>query len=608
MKYTWGRPQGRVVPPDPRSSGTPMDSRTSREQAIKEIAERLAERSAAVDSGQQLNELLENLAQESDFESLPEISLLIRQHLEAGPFEKVSLPQAASDVPKSPLVLGYTITSRAAVVVGASLVLLVVVFVLAGLILSPGDSEDLPRSSSGPISAVSETADVIAKSEVLTQPTQVEETPSEARPTGATPIEATPTRTTPAATPSPTQFKKEYTVLSCVRWQGNQEVGLPGSMIAWQTDSDEPNSGEIDIPDADGCVRFPVFALPSTGITLVAKPPEVYSNLQIVGQAETVDGQPVAWQAIEEQGAFALATTLGEETSTEYLARFLVVAQRTFSGAVLSEAGDGIPGADVHLWSRASPGGVWDPINKTATADPDGTFVLTDTTGLPQSFYRIGVSNTILSRYVYTTTSASGPGFVWVAVEELHSRSMALLETQTALGLGQPGVADIIFNQKLEYVSLDVQEALLEPEGLDWQTVSVLSGQEEAVSKLIAVDQANVDALQARWENIELPPGTYALEIWTPENTSARVNYQVLSSGRLLDERVSYQSTRQYKDQANQWVDFSVTLNPSLVTELTSSEQVTVIAKPNSSPADREYNLGGTVLFGVGPVRFVKQQ
>ncbi len=154
---------------------------------------------------------------------------------------------------------------------------------------------------------------------------------------------------------------------------------------------------------------------------------------------------------------------------------------------------------------------------------------------------------------------------------------------------------------------LRVEEAILEPEGLDWQTVSPSLGQESTKSKLITIDRSNVDGLQARWEDVELLPGTYALEIWTPESSSARVSYQVLSRGQLLDQRVSYQSTRQDRGEVDQWIDFSRTLNPSLVIELPTAGRVTVIANPSLSTTNREYNLSGNIVFGVGPVRFVKQ-
>jgi hypothetical protein len=216
--------------------------------------------------------------------------------------------------------------------------------------------------------------------------------------------------------------------------------------------------------------------------------------------------------------------------------------------------------------------------------------------------------------------SASGPNDDWVSQQDPLIQPISLIETQAALGPDQLAVQDIVFTQKLEYVLLDVQDAILEPEGLDWQTISTPSGQpaltgsrgigsvgDEVVSKLIVIDQTNVDTLQARWENVQLPPGTYALEIWTPGDTSARVSYTVLSAGRLLDERVSYQSTRQTKGEVNQWMDFSKTLNPSFLVELPASGQVTVIAKPSLRGDNRDFNLSGNVLFGVGPVRLVKQ-
>jgi hypothetical protein len=98
------------------------------------------------------------------------------------------------------------------------------------------------------------------------------------------------------------------------------------------------------------------------------------------------------------------------------------------------------------------------------------------------------------------------------------------------------------------------------------------------------------------------------MEIWTPENSSARVTYSLLSSDQVLDTRVSYQSTRQERGQVNEWIDFSVTLNPSLIIELPTGAPVAVVAQPSPRADNREYNLGGNVVFGVGPVRFVKQQ
>jgi hypothetical protein len=349
------------------------------------------------------------------------------------------------------------------------------------------------------------------------------------------------------------------------------------------------------------------MAMPNTRISLRAQPPQDATRLEILGQTKNSGSQSVTWKAVEGEGAFGLSTTLGEEPPGEITAQFLVVAQRTFSGQVLAEDGSGLPAAEVQLWSRSGPDVDWSSTNQTATTNVDGTFVLTETTGLPQVFYRIGLSQTISSRYVYTTTSASGPGDVWVAGQDAQLPSLALLETQSALGPDQLSVADLTFHEKLAYVMLGVQDAILEPAGLDWQTVSAPSGQEEIVSKLTLIDQANADQLQARWENVELPPGIYALEIWTPENANARVAYSVSSSGRLLDERVSYQSTRQERGQVNQWIDFSITLNPSLIIRVTAPGQVSVVAKPSLTPTNLEYNLGGNIRFGAGPVRLVKQ-
>ncbi len=486
---------------------------------------------------------------------------------------------------------------------GAAFAVLVVVFLAARLLLPPADSGDTP----GQTPTAQEPTAVIAESEDSTPTAQVDATPTQARPTQATPVEATPTRGTPTPSPSPTAVKQEYTILACVGWRDAPEVGLPGSTIILGTDSSDSSLEEIDISNDDGCVEFPVYAVPDTQIRLWARPPSDETNLQIVDYDETSDDQPVALEAIQEEGSLALAATLGEETSTEYVAQFLAIAEHTFSGEVLDEEGGGIPGAEVQLWGRASPEDGWGPINQTTSADPGGTFTLTDTTGLPEIFYRVGISNTIANSYVYTTTSASGPDANWVAGEDPGTPSIAWVETQTALGSDQLGVGDIVFNQDLEYVVLRVEEVMLEPEGLDRQAVSPSSGQDVTVSNLITIDQSNVDNLKARWEDIELPPGTYALEIWTPENSSARVSYQVLSSGQLLDERVSYQSTRQDRGEVNQWIDFSKTLNPSLVIELPTSQRVTIIAKPSLSTTNREYNLSGNVVFGVGPVRFVKQ-
>ena len=122
------------------------------------------------------------------------------------------------------------------------------------------------------------------------------------------------------------------------------------------------------------------------------------------------------------------------------------------------------------------------------------------------------------------------------------------------------------------------------------------------------LEQTHQSALENGWQNVELPPGTYALEIWTPENSSARVTYSLLASDRVLDNRVSYQSTRQERGQVNEWIDFSITTNPSLIIELPAAAPVTVLAEPSSRSDNVEYNLSGNVVFGVGPVRFVKQQ
>lgn len=589
-----------------------MGSRRSQERKIKEIAKRLADSSESAKSAQRLKRLLDNLAEGSDFESLPEIGLFIRDHFETGALEEDQGAQTTLEKLKSNSLVKvwaeYTTIQKGAIVGSLSVVLIMVVFALTSLLGSSNDSRKLSSSPGAQPPTVEQTAGVIGKTEVPTQPARVGATPTQVTSTGAAPIDATPTGATPTPSPSPALSKKEYAILACVSWRDDQAVGLPGSLIAWQIDQAEPSREEINVLHENGCVKFPVFALPHTKIRLMASLPQDASNLQIVGHAEKVGSQPVAWEIVEGEGAFALTTTLGEETSTEYTARFLVVARRTFSGSVVAENRAGISGAEVGLWGRASSESDWEPINKTTTADPDGTFVLTDTTGSPQVFYRVGVTNTVTNRYVYAKTSASGPSNIWVDREDPQMPFVSFIETQAAPGSDQLTVQDILFNQKLEHVLLSVQDAILEPGGLEWQTVSASSGQDEIVSKLITIDQANVDTLQARWENIELPPGTYALEIWTPENTSARVNYLVLSSGQLLDNRVSYQSTRQDRGQVNQWIDFSATLNPSLVIELTASELVTVIAKPSSRKENRDFNLSGNVLFGVGPVRFVKQQ
>ncbi len=581
---------------------------TSRRRRIREIAQRLAEGTASPEAAQELRKLLDDLARDSDFESLPEITQFIRQHLEAGPLEeegKVPLPTPLPTTPAEPEGKAGYAPPRAVMIGGAAVALLVVVFLVARLLLPSAGSESTSGATGDQTPAAGETAAVMTETEEPAHSIQVDATPT---PTG--PAAATPTRETPTPSPSPTPARQEYTILACVGWQDDPEVGLPGSTITWGTDAYASAREEIDIQNEDGCVEFPVSALPNTRITLWAKPPG--DEMQIVSGAET-DGDPgLAWEAVEEEESFALASVLGEETSTETMAQFLAVARRTFSGEVLDEKGAGIPGAGVQLWGRAGPGddaslgNDWRPIDAATTADPDGTFVLTDTTGLPEVFYRVGISDTIANSYVYTTTSVSGPDAVWIAAEDPDAPSVTWLETQTALGSDQLSVGDIVFNQDLEYVVLGVQKALLEPEGLE-VTVFAPSGQDETVSKLIIIDQSNVDRLQARWEDIELPPGTYALEIWTPENSSARVSFQVLSSGQLLDERVSYQSTRQDRGEINQWIDFSKTLNPSLIIELPTSQLVTVIAEPSLSTTNREYNLSGNVVFGVGPVRFVKQ-
>jgi len=571
---------------------------TSRRRRIQEIAQRLADGTASPEAAQELRNLLEDLAQDSDFESLPELTQFIRQHLEAGPLEKAKLPPATPPTtPARPEPEGkpaYT-PPRAVIIGGAALAVLVVIFLAARLLLPPAGGS---RDTSGQTPPAQEPTAVIAESEASTPTAHVDATPAQARPTQATSVEATSTRGRSIPSPSPTVSKQEYTILACVGWQDAPEVGLPGFTISLATNAGDSIPEEIDISNEDGCVEFPISALPGTQIKLWAKPPG--DQMQIVVGAESL-----AWGTVEEDGA--LVATLGEESSTEYTARFLVVTRRTFSGEVLDRAGAGIPGAGVQLQGRADAGDDWSSINQTATTNPDGNFVLTDTTGLPEMFYRIGISSTIANSYVYTTTSASGPDAVWVAGQDAGTPSVAWVETQTALGSDQLSVGDIVFNQDLEYVVFWVQDAILEPDGLERQTVSPSSGQDETVSNLITIDQSNIDNLQARWADIELPPGTYALEIWTPENSSARVSYQVLSSGQILDERVSYQSTRQDRGEVNQWIDFSKTLNPSLVIELPISEQVSIVAKPSLRTTNREYNLSGNVVFGVGPVRFVKQ-
>jgi hypothetical protein len=580
---------------------------TSRRQRIREIAQRLAEGTASPEAARELRKLLDDLARDSDFESLPEITQFIRQYLEAGLLEedKVPLPTFPITPAEPESKAGYA-PPRAVMIGGAAVALLVVVFLVARLLLPSAGSESTSGVTGDQTPTARETAAVMAETEEPAPSARVDATST---PTG--PAAATPTRETPTPSPSPTPARQEYTILACVGWQDDPEVGLPGSTITWGTDAYDLAREEIDIQNEDGCVEFPISALPNTRITLWAKPPR--DEMQIVSGSET-DGDPgLAWEVVEEEGPFALATVLGEETSTETIAQFLAVARRTFSGEVLDEKGAGIAGAGVQLWGRAGPSDDaslsddWEPINAATTADPDGTFVLTDTTGLPEVFYRVGISDTIANSYVYTTTSVSGPDAVWIAAEDPDAPSVTWVETQTALGPDQLSVGDIVFNQDLEYIVLGVQEVLIEPEGLEMQTVSAPSGRNETISNLIIIDQSNVDRLQARWEDIELPPGTYALEIWTPENGSARVSFQVFSSGQLLDERVSYQSTRQDRGEINQWIDFSKTLNPSLIIELPTSQLVTVIAKPSLSTTNREYNLSGNVVFGVGPVRFVKQ-
>ena len=586
---------------------------TSRRDRIKEIAQRLAGGTASPEATRELRKLLDDLAQDSDIESLPEITQFIRQHLEAGPLEEgeapLPIPPPTPAEPQPEEKAGYA-PPKAVMVGGAAVALLVVVFLVARLLLPSAGSESTSGAIGDQTPALGEATAVTLETEEPMQSAQVDATPTPARSAAATP-----TRETPTPSPSPTPAKQEYTILACVGWQDDPEVGLPGSTIIWGTGSDPSTQkdaaasavAEAAISDEDGCVEFPVNAAPDTQIRLWAKLPDDETNLQIVGYDASNDDRSLAWEVVEEEQVFALATTLGEETSGEYLARFLVVAQRTFSGEVLNEEGNGIPGTEALLWSRASPGENWNPINQTTIADPDGTFVLTGTTGLPELFYRVGISDTIANSYVYTTTSATGPDANWVAGQDPGTPSVAWVETRTALDSGQLSVEDIVFNQDLEYVVLRVEEAILEPEGLDWQTVSPSLGQDETKSKLITIDQSNVDGLQARWEDVELLPGTYALEIWTPENSSARVSYHVSSPSQLLDERVSYQSTRQDRGEVDQWIDFSRTLNPSLVIELPTSGRVTVIAEPSLSTTNREYNLGGNVVFGVGPVRFVKQ-
>jgi hypothetical protein len=573
-----------------------MESQTPKQRAIEEIVKRLADAEASAASAEQLNHLLERLAQESDFESLSEISQRIREQFEAAkthggePAAAISAPPGGSSLGK----IWAETTPIQKVAVGGSLsvVAILLVFVLFNVLASLG-GRGMPPATPGS----EETAPAVSQSGILTPTVELT----------AAATEAVTPQATPTPSPSPTPAMQEYTVRACVVWQADREAGLPGARIAWQIDGDDSSAAEADVTGADGCVTFPVLALPNTRISVMAQPPEDASRLQIVGQTKSPDSQPVTWEAVKGEGASGLATTLGEEPAAGITAQFLVVAQRTFSGQVLAEDGSGLPAAEVRLWSRSGPAVDWSSTDQTATTDANGTFVLTDTTGLPQVFYRVGISQTISNRYVYTTTSASGPGDAWVVGQDAQLPSSALLETQTALGPDQLSLADITFNQKLAYVMLAVPEAILEPPGLDWQTVSAPSGQGGIVSKLVTIDQANAGQLQARWENVELPPGTYALEIWTPENANARVAYSVSSSDRLLDERVSYQSTRQERGQVNQWIDFSITLNPSLVIRVTAPAQVSVVAKPSLTPTNLEYNLGGNIRFGAGPVRLVRQ-
>jgi hypothetical protein len=602
---------------------------TSKRRRIKEIAQRLADGTASPEAAQELRKLLDELAQDSDFESLPEITQFIRQHLEAGPLEEGRVPSPPPQTPSAepetegpPQIpgsqpippeireaaeapdgkAGYA-PPKAVVIAAAAAVLLLVGILMARLLLLPSaTSESRSRGTGDQTPAVEETAADIAEVEEPVQSVQADATLAPTRP-GA----ATPTRQTPTPSPSPALARQEYTIRACVGWQDDPEAGLTGSTITWAAGTDDSSQGEIDIQNEDGCVEFPVSALPNTRIALWAKPPG--GQMRIVSGVETDAGLGLAWEAVEEEGSLALTATLGEETSAETVAQFLAVAQRTFSGQVVDQEGAGISGAGLQLWSKTNSGDDWQPINVATSADPDGTFVLTGTTGLPEAFYRIGISNTVASSYVYTTTSVSAPDAGWIAAQDAGTPSVAWIETQTALGADQMSVADIVFTQDLEYVVLGVQEALIEPEGLEIQSLSQdeTPSQDEILSKLIIIDSSNVDRLQAQWQDIQLPPGTYALEIWTPENSSARVRYQVLSSGQLLDQRVSYQSTRQERGEVNQWIDFSKTLNPSLVIELPTSLPVTVIAGPSLRTTNREYNLSGNVVFGVGPVRFVKQ-
>jgi len=606
---------------------------TSQRRRIQEIAQRLAEGTASPQAAQELRNLLEDLAQDSDFESLPELTQFIRQYLEAGPLEvggrrpptseiiepesKVGgyRPPPSEIIEPEPKVVGrrpipsetaaaqpepkgkpaYTLP-RAVIIGGAALAVLVVVFLATRLLLPPAG----PRGTSDQRPLAQEPTAVVAESEESTPAVHADATPAQARPTQAIPAGATPTRRNLTPSPAPTLSRQAYTILACVGWQDAPEVGLPGFTISLATTADASTPDEIDISNEDGCVEFPISVLPGTQIELRAEPSG--DQMQIVAGAESL-----AWETIEEDGALALVATLGEESSTDYTARFLVVSQRTFSGEVLDRVGVGIPGAEVQLQGRSGAGEDWIPNSQTATTKADGTFVLTDTTGLSEVFYRIAISNTIANSYVYTTTSVSGPDANWIAGQDPGTPSVAWVETQTALGSDQLSVGNVVFNQDLEYIVFWVQDAILEPAGLEWETVSPASGQDETLSYLIAMDQSTIDSLQARWEDIELPPGTYALEIWTPETSSARVSYQILSSGQILDERVSYQSTRQERGEVNQWIDFSKTLNPSLVIELPISEKVSIVAKPSLSTTNREYNLSGNVVFGVGPVRFVKQ-
>jgi hypothetical protein len=576
-----------------------MESQTPRERAIEEIAKRLADPTASAASIRELNQLLEGLAQESDFESLSEISQRIREQFEAGAGGEGEGKKPAAGI--SALADGKSLiktwtehTAARKVVLGGGLAVVVILlgFVLFNVVASLGGAR---RSSALPGSEGSLPA--VGQVVTSTQAVQLTVTATEV---------ATP-QPSPTPSPSPTPAPQEYAVNACVRWQADQEVGLAGASIAWQIEGDESGAGETAITGQDGCASFPVLALPDSRITLLAQPPQDAGNLEIAGQATSPGGQGGSWEAVEEQGVSGLVTTLGEEPPAEIDAQFLVVARRTFSGQVLAEDGSGLAAAQVQLWSRSGPGEEWSSTDQKATTDAQGSFVLTDTTGLPQVFYRIGLSQTISSRYVYTTTSASGPGDVWAAGRDAQLPSMALLETKSGLGPDQLSVADLTFNQKLAYVMLDIQDAVLEPDGTRWETLSAPAGAGEIVSKVATINQANVDRLQARWENVELPPGIYALEIWTPENANARVAYSVSDASGLLDERVSYQSTRQERGQVNQWIDFSITLNPSLVFRVAGPGRVSVTAKPSLTPTNREYNLTGNIRFGAGPVRLVKQ-